>query len=190
MSPSNPGRVFAVVSDAGDFLSGIYRTTLAATPTWQTLTLAGAPIDVYGAYTLNVAVDLSTPEIIYVSGVSLYRLVRNSSGDWEATDIGGVIHPDNHALATHPTDDLTIYAGNDGGVYRSTDGGASWDDSINTDLCIAQFEFIDQHPTSDAVAIGGTQDNGTEQFRGTAFSTTPPTGTAASPWSTSRTRAT
>jgi photosystem II stability/assembly factor-like uncharacterized protein len=167
VSPSNPGRVFAVVADTGDFLSGIYRTTLAATPTWQALSLAGAPIDVYGAYTLNVAVDVSTPEVIYVSGVSLYRLVRDSSGDWEATDIGDVIHPDNHALATHPTDDLTIYAGNDGGVYRSTDGGASWDDSVNTDLCIAQFEFIDQHPASDAVAIGGTQDNGTEQFRGT-----------------------
>ena len=45
--------------------------------------------------------------------------------------------------------------------------GRAWKfgDDINTDLCIAQLEFIDQHPASDAVVIGGTQDNGTEQFR-------------------------
>ena len=29
-----------------------------------------------------------------------------------------------------------------------------------------QMEFIDQHPTSPAVVFSGTQDNGTEQYRG------------------------
>ena len=75
------------------------------------------------------------------------------------------IHPDNHAFACHPTDHLTVYAGNDGGIYKSTDGGATWNDRINEGLAITQFEFIDQHPTSDAYVIGGTQDNGTEIFR-------------------------
>jgi hypothetical protein len=78
---------------------------------------------------------------------------------------GGTIHPDNHAFAGHPTDHLTIYAGNDGGIYKSTDGGATWDDRINEGITITQFEFIGQHPTSDAMVIGGTQDNGTEMFR-------------------------
>ena len=50
-------------------------------------------------------------------------------------------------------------------MYRSTDGGATWDDSINKGLVITQYEFIDDHPTVDAVVIGGTQDNGTEQYR-------------------------
>src|SRR5262249_8859598 len=57
------------------------------------------------------------------------------------------------------------FAGTDGGIYKSTNGGSSWNDAINDDLCLTQFEFIDQHPTSDAVVFGGTQDNGTEQFR-------------------------
>ena len=35
-------------------------------------------------------------------------------------------------------------------------------------MCIAQFEFLAQHPTSDAIVFGGTQDNGTEQFRNDA----------------------
>ncbi|HEX8685890.1 MAG TPA: hypothetical protein VF654_05290, partial [Pyrinomonadaceae bacterium] len=75
------------------------------------------------------------------------------------------IHPDNHALAFHPTNHLVLYAGSDGGIYKSSDGGANWSDTINEGLCITQFEFIDHHPTSDAVVFGGTQDNGTEQFR-------------------------
>jgi len=121
-------------------------------------------VDVYGAYTLNVAVDISTPNIVYLSGVELYKAVR-TGGSWTVTNVGSAIHPDNHAFASHPTDHLTAYAGSDGGIYKSTDGGANWDDLINEGLSITQFEFIGQHPTSDAYVIGGTQDNGTEIFR-------------------------
>src|SRR5262249_39775344 len=100
------------------------------------------------------------------SGVSLYKAVRNAgTGAWTVTDVGGGIHPDNHAWASHPTSHQTIFAGTDGGIYKSTNGGASGGGAINDDLCLTQFEFIDQHPTSDAVVFGGTQDNGTEQFR-------------------------
>jgi photosystem II stability/assembly factor-like uncharacterized protein len=168
VSPTNPARVYAAVADASDNFSGLYRTVAGGggAPTWQAIPFSGASVFAYGAYTLNVAVDVSTPDIVYVSGVSLFRIVRNAAtGAWSASDIGGPIHPDNHALATHPTDNLRIYAGNDGGVYQSDDGGGTWQDDVNTDLCIAQLEFIDQHPASDAVVIGGTQDNGTEQFR-------------------------
>ena len=84
---------------------------------------------------------------------------------WTAVDTALAIHPDNHSFAFDPTNHLTIYSGCDGGIFKSTDGGVSWTDSINRGICITQFEFLDQHPTSDAVAFSGTQDNGTEQFR-------------------------
>lgn len=84
---------------------------------------------------------------------------------WTFTDIGGPFHPDNHAFAFDPMNSLVIYAGSDGGIYKSTDGGMTWSDSINRGLCIAQLEFMEQHPTSNAVVFTGTQDNGTEQFR-------------------------
>jgi photosystem II stability/assembly factor-like uncharacterized protein len=163
ISPTAPLRLYALIASASDTLNGFYASPDGGS-TWSAIAAASGVVSVYGAYTSNVAVDISTPDVVYLSGVSLYKAV-NTAGVWSVTDIGGGFHPDNHAFASHPTNHLVIYAGSDGGAYMSSDGGTTWNDSFNEGLCITQFEFIDQHPTSDAVIIGGTQDNGTEQFR-------------------------
>jgi photosystem II stability/assembly factor-like uncharacterized protein len=134
--------------------------------TWSSIPLPSGNIGAQGFYNLNVAVDPTTPNIVYLSGISLWKATRNPvTNIWTITDIGGPFHPDNHALAFDPVDHLVLYAGSDGGIYRSSDGGTTWSDTLNAGLCVTQFEFMDQHPTSDAMVIGGTQDNGTEQFR-------------------------
>ena len=163
ISATAPLRVYALIADSGDTLMGLYASPDGGS-TWSAIAAAAAVVSLYGAYTANVAVDVSTPDVVYVSGVSLYKAV-STAGVWSVTDIGSNIHADNHAFCGHPTNHLVIYAGTDGGVYKSSDGGATWDDSVSEGLCLTQFEFIDQHPTSDAMIIGGTQDNGTEQFR-------------------------
>ena len=73
--------------------------------------------DCLGSYTLNIAVDVSTPNVLYVSGFELYKCVQ-SGGAWTVTNVGTRIHVDNHAFASHPTNYLLIYAGTDGGIYR------------------------------------------------------------------------
>ncbi len=163
VSPSSPSSVYALMANANDDLRGFY-TSGDDGGTWSQVAAATGVVSVYGAFTLNVVVDVSTPDIVYLSGVELYKAVR-TLGTWTVTNIGRNIHPDNHGFASHPTDHLTVYAGNDGGIYKSTDGGATWDDRINEGLGITQFEFIGQHPTLDAVILGGTQDNGTEMYR-------------------------
>ena len=59
-----------------------------------------------------------------------------------------------------------IYAGSDGGIYRSENGGISWDDTINKGLCITQFEFMEQDPVDENFVLAGTQDNGTIRYEG------------------------
>jgi photosystem II stability/assembly factor-like uncharacterized protein len=119
-----------------------------------------------GLYNLNIIVDPKDSNIVYLSGVPLLKAIRNPrSGLWTFMDIGRNIHTDNHAFAFHPTDNMQIFTGNDGGIYKSTDGGITWIDTLNEGLCITQFTFMDQHPSSDAVVLAGTQDNGTLQFR-------------------------
>jgi hypothetical protein len=119
-----------------------------------------------GTYNLVLAVHPTTPDIVYLGGVSLWKAICDTiTGKWIITDIGIPIHPDNHAFAFDPRDPFVIYAGNDGGIYKSNDGGETWKHEINEGLSITQFEFMDQHPDSDAIIFGGTQDNGTLQFR-------------------------
>ncbi len=129
-------------------------------------TKAGIGIGSQGYYNLNIAVDPEDSNTVYLGAVILLKGIRNPrSKNWAFKDVGRNIHTDHHAFAFHPTDNMTIFSGNDGGIYKSTDGGITWDDTINEGLCITQCEFMDQHPDSDAVVIIGTQDNGTLQFR-------------------------
>ncbi len=168
LSPSSPSTVYALIA-ADDHpiytIDKLFRTTNGGTA-WSAIALPGGSIGKQGFYNLNVAVDPTTPDIIFLSGLSLWRGTRNSTtGAWTIANVGLGIHADHHALAFDPANHLVIYAGNDGGIYKSADGGATWDDKLNKSLCITQYEFLDQHPVHETVVFGGTQDNGTEQFR-------------------------
>lgn len=78
-----------------------------------------------------------------------------------ATDTG--VHVDHHNLTIIPVDegtgDFKILNGNDGGVYFSEDGGASWKNTENG-LNTSQFYGVDKKPGEQRY-IGGMQDNGT-----------------------------
>jgi hypothetical protein len=164
-SASNPARKVALVAGSNDAFNGLYRTSNAAGTTWELCT-SSATIELYGAFTNDVNVDPTSENLVYVTGVELYKCQRNATtGVWAVSNIGGNIHPDSHTLGFHPTQNQTIYSGNDGGFFVSRDAGATWDDSPNEGLCLLQYEAIDNHGSSDAVVQGGTQDNGTQQYR-------------------------
>jgi hypothetical protein len=164
-SASSPERKYALIASNADAFLGVYRTTNVAGTSWELCTNS-ATVELYGAFTSDVNVDPTTPDVVYVSGVELYKCVRNTgTGVWAVTNIGHSIHPDSHCFGFHPTLNQTIYSGNDGGFFVSRNGGTSWEDTANEGLCLLQYEAIDNHPSSDAFVQGGTQDNGTQQFR-------------------------
>lgn len=164
-SASSPAHKYALIANNTDTFLGLYRTNSAAGTTWQLCT-DDATIQLYGAFTSDVNVDPTTPDVVYVSGVELYKCVRDAVADtWAVSNIGADIHPDSHTFGCHPTLNQRIYSGNDGGFFVSSDGGATWDDTPNEGLCLMQYEAIDNHPASDAVVQCGTQDNGTQQYR-------------------------
>jgi photosystem II stability/assembly factor-like uncharacterized protein len=181
IAASAPSTVFAAVQDSSTFgFLGLFVTNNGGT-SWTQLAATGADCDGQCWYDMGVAVDPTDPTIVYFSGLSLYR---STNGGANFSNIGGttrceVLHCDHHAFAFQPGTPTTIYDGNDGGIYKSTDSGlgASWT-TLNTNLAISQFYpgFI-PHPTNANIAFGGTQDNGNVLYTGTsAWTSLPPYG--------------
>ncbi len=77
--------------------------------------------------------------------------VRNDSG----------LHADSHALAIAPSNQAVVYAGNDGGIWRSGDNGNTWVSKNTVGYSVTQFQSLAVHPIDRFFTIGGTQDNGT-----------------------------
>ncbi|MEO8461039.1 MAG: hypothetical protein ABI451_10965 [Dokdonella sp.] len=73
-------------------------------------------------------------------------------------------HADTHVIKVAPSNSNILYRGDDGGVWKSTDGGLTWLNQNNTTLRATQFQSIAVHPTDPDITIGGTQDNGTNSM--------------------------
>ncbi len=72
------------------------------------------------------------------------------------------IHTDQQAFAFLPGSSTTFFAGNDGGIFKTTDSGASFT-SLNNTLSLVQFIGLALHPTDATRTYAGAQDNGTQR---------------------------
>jgi hypothetical protein len=78
---------------------------------------------------------------------------------------GDSIHPDQHAMAFDPVNPSIVYAGCDGGIYRSSDRGVHWAD-LNDGLAITEIEYLAHDIGSARWLLAGTQDNGSIRYTG------------------------
>lgn len=159
---SAPGTVYASVA-ASDILK-VWRSTNGG-QTWAQQTTANT-IATYSRYNNALWVDPTNANNLVVGGVYVYRSLNAGV---TFTSIAGSIHPDIHALVSHPgfngTTNRQVFCGNDGGIWRATDilgTSAGWT-ALNNSLAITQFYGCCINPTSN-VALGGAQDNGTVRY--------------------------
>jgi photosystem II stability/assembly factor-like uncharacterized protein len=126
-----------------------------------------------GGYSFHMAVDPGSPgdganDIIYFGAVGLAKST-NSGGSFSSL---AVPHSDCHAWAFFPRPSPTasiVYNGNDGGLTRSTDGGATWTPLAGGGLQTGLLYNIDVKPDATAsVTVGALQDNGLETTSGVA----------------------
>jgi photosystem II stability/assembly factor-like uncharacterized protein len=123
-----------------------------------------------GYYDWVAAVAPDDPETLYLGAFQLFKGTRGQDKFWRWANVsaratGGSIHPDQHAIAFDPQYPQVVYAGNDGGLFRSVDGGGSWS-PLNRGLAIAEVEYLAQHPLYESWLLAGTQDNGTLRYEG------------------------
>lgn len=136
--------------------------------TWTKIT--GLPaVNVNQAwYDWYVAAVPDSKSQVYIGAIDTWRGdLSGSSWRWTNITTQGrdSIHPDQHCLAFAPGNSKTIYAGNDGGIYRSINSGRKWTE-INKGLAITEIEYMASDPNSWKWLMAGTQDNGTIRFTG------------------------
>jgi photosystem II stability/assembly factor-like uncharacterized protein len=166
LANSAPGTIYAAFcASSGGGLLGLYKTTDGGV-TWTQKTATPNFPSPQGSYNCYVAVDPANPDIAFVAGVdrryAVTSIARTTNGgdSWTEMITSNNVHPDHHLMVWGPGP--TIWEGNDGGVYKSTNGGVTWS-NLNATLGAAQIYQIAVHPNSPNRMLGGTQDNGTPE---------------------------
>jgi photosystem II stability/assembly factor-like uncharacterized protein len=159
ISVSDPNVLYAIYADNVGYFAGVYRTNNGGDNWYRTNDgdLAWM-FSSFGWWFGRISIDPTDPEIAYAIGLDLYK-TTNGGNSWPM--ISSAVHVDQHDLVAHPLDHDFIVLGNDGGLYLSYNGGATWDFLDN--LPITQFytcEIDEQFPQR---LYGGTQDNGTNR---------------------------
>lgn len=115
-----------------------------------------------GYYNNFISISPQNPNIVLAGGIDLWRST-NSGLQWEIVNertVPSRMHVDQHCAFFAASDPATIYVGNDGGVYKSTDNGFTWYD-MNKGLMITQFYSMSLDLKEKNRNFGGTQDHGT-----------------------------
>jgi PKD repeat protein/photosystem II stability/assembly factor-like uncharacterized protein len=175
VSPADPNYVYFLITN-GDSFKGLYRSTDAGlnfslrsdSPNIMSWDCAGGSGG-QAWYDLDIAIDPSNKNIIYAGGVNCFKSIDGGttwaiSSHWWGDCGVPAVHADLHVLEWNPLDGR-LYAGNDGGIYFTSNGGATWPE-LTSGMPISQVYKIGQSATVRDKCINGYQDNGTSTYMG------------------------
>lgn len=173
LSTSNPLVMYAVIYDKNILPGGMSTTVYKSTNgggSWVQIS-AGVNLCEFsdqGFYDLCIAVDPINPDHVFVGNVEFiqstngetFTPVRNPAGPGGGNDpFDSYTHLDHHIIGFAPSDPSVIYVGCDGGVFKSTDAGASFF-AMNTNINTIQTYRVASHPSNPDILYTGAQDNG------------------------------
>ena len=182
-APTDQDRIYALVQDNNapntDGIKKVMSTSdaTAATPTWTNLGTPtwcdqGTPTTDFTRgqawYDLIATVDPSNANNVFIGGVDVMKSTDGGSSwsqvtRWAGGCTGTQIHADNHLIVFKPGSTTEMLFGNDGGIYRSTDGGTTITSKV-TGYNVTQYYACAIHPTTTNYFLAGAQDNGTQKF--------------------------
>lgn len=159
--PSSPQTLYASFVDSTYNLYGLYKTTNGGS-SWAPIGTNGLSPNAtggFGWYFSHLKVNPFNSNKLYFLGVDLWE-TTNGGGSW---DYGAPewwnydVHADKHDMVF--LDANTYLLATDGGLYRTDNGGLSWDD-IDI-IPNTQFYRVAYNPFNPDYYYGGAQDNGT-----------------------------
>lgn len=162
MYKANPSVIIADV--ANDFNTlGIYVSTNNGIIWTQKMSTIVDYANYQGWFSHYVRVNPADQSKLLIAGIDFYK---STDGGVTVSEYS-LMHVDHHCFANHPSNPNIVYFGNDGGVYRTVDGGTNYQ-VLNNGYVTAQFyNGFSSSMTNPNLALGGLQDNGTSMYQGT-----------------------
>lgn len=172
---SQPDILFASISNTTDYgMKGLFRSSDGGDHWVQIQNAPNAfciPFQTstcQGWYNNHVTVAPDDPNRVWLGGMTLWRTLDGGQ-NWTEHDRykvpgGGeppvcLTYVDQHDFGFDPENPQTVYAFNDGGVAKSTDGGTCFEFK-NEGLMTAQFYSVASGRSDPGTIAGSTQDHG------------------------------
>ncbi len=179
VTPAAPDRVYAYFGTDGPPKEVRLEMSNDAGATWTnrgvvTNTAAGLDQGQF-AYNTYLVADPANADTVWVGCRDFFRSTdagvtfTNLNGSFQPpypdgpfTEAQQKVHTDQQAFAFLPGSSSTFFVGNDGGIFKTTDSGATFT-SLNGTLSLTQFVGFALHPTDGTRSYAGAQDNGTQR---------------------------
>ena len=151
VAPSKPQTIYAMVEAKA---SALYRSDDGG-QNWKKLD-ASQYMVWRPFYFANLIVDPKDENKIFKTDLVLLLSV-NGGQSFTAVGGGNAPHGDFHDVWIDPEDTNQVFAGDDGGLWRSFDGGSRWEHQVN--LPVSQFYHVSVDKEIPYHVYGGLQDN-------------------------------
>lgn len=155
VSPVLTNMIYAVI-EAGENKGGLYRSDDDGT-SWKLVNKTQAMTE-RPFYFSQIYPDHVDTMRVYKPSFNL-NVSENGGENFRIAYVtGGNIHVDHHAFWVGRKDNKLMYLGTDGGVYKSTDQGKTW--QMFRNLPVSQFYRVSVDNEYPYNVYGGLQDNG------------------------------
>ena len=165
VTPANPNVIYLLITD-GTGTGSIYKSADAG----DSFNYIGAADNGYGYYNNVISVSPLDENTCYTSGLNVSKtidggLTWNVVSGWFDWPLSTYVHADGHDVKFLPGSGTTIFACNDGGIFKTTDAAVSWSD-LSNGISIAQFYRLSCSATDPNYIFCGQQDNGCVRYNG------------------------
>jgi hypothetical protein len=153
VTPNSPNTLY--VNFGGSYPNGQEHLLYRSDNNGATFTLINNNCPLTSGYTNSMAVNPANVNNVIIGNVDL-NTSTNGGASFNTGSPG--VHADIHDLVYNPINNV-LYAGCDGGVYKSTNNGANWV-AIHNGIRATMYYHMAGFEGNDGIAMGGAQDNG------------------------------
>lgn len=168
VTPANSDVVYALAADSSNDFLGLYKSSDLGN-TFSTVATQATVGDIFESpqawYDMAMTISDTNEDEVYTGVLNVWKTTDSGStftklNNWSSPFSSAYTHADIHFLRFFDGD---LFAGTDGGFYKSSNGGSSFTD-LTAGMQISQFYRISVSKQSSTKMVGGLQDNGGHAF--------------------------